>query len=90
VEPGAANGSARSPLLPVVFHHPIDDLHQMLAYLPHPDRLPARVGTVEHHGVQVRREVGILKSGSLAKADDAFVLSVANPSSVLMPLAVSP
>src|SRR3981081_2705003 len=47
----------------------------MLAYLSHPDALPARMGALEHHRKQARREPGILKSGLLAEADDALVLS---------------
>src|ERR1700682_1728704 len=63
------------PLPPTVFYHQIHDLHEMLTYLPHPDRLPARVSTLEHHGEQVRGKRRILKSGRLAEADDAFVRS---------------
>src|SRR6202165_527884 len=63
------------PLAPTVFYHQIHDLYEMLTYLPHTDRLPARVGALEHHGEQVRGEGGILKSGRLAEADDALVRS---------------
>src|ERR1700682_3478782 len=63
------------PLLPTVFYHQIHDPYEMLTYLPHPDRLPARVSTLEHHGEQVRGEGGILKSRRLAESDDALVRS---------------
>jgi len=70
-----AGVSARGRLLSTVFHHQIHDLNEMLAYLPHPDTLPARVGTLEHHREQVRGEGGIPKSARLAQAEDALVLS---------------
>ena len=62
-------------LPPVVFHHPIYDLHQMLAYLPHPDTRTARMGAFEHHSEEVRRKRGIRESSRFAKADHALVRS---------------
>src|SRR2546423_8259006 len=67
-----ARVSARSLPL-VVFHHPIHDLHEMLAYLPHPDTSPARMRAFQHHGEQVRRKRGVRESSRFAKADDALV-----------------
>src|ERR1700681_404572 len=60
---------------PVVFHHQIHDLHEMLTDLPHPDTRSARMCALQHHGEQVRGEGGIRESSRLAKADDALVRS---------------
>src|SRR5712672_3827540 len=58
---------------PVVLHHQINDLHEMLTDLPHPDTCSARMGTLEHHGEQVRGKGGIRETGRLAKPYDALM-----------------
>src|ERR1700680_3802470 len=47
----------------------------MLTDLPHTDTRPARMGTLEHHGEQVRGKGGIRETCRLAKPYDALVLS---------------
>src|SRR6266516_1240169 len=47
----------------------------MLTYLPHSDALNTRMGALEQHREQVRREGWIRESGRLAKAQNALVLS---------------
>src|SRR5258707_406760 len=45
----------------------------MLTNLPHPDTCSARMGTLEHHGEQVRGKGGIRETGRLAKPYDALM-----------------
>ena len=71
-----ARGLARRRLpVPIVFHHQIYELHEMLTYLPHSNTLNTRVDTLEHHREQIRGECSISKSGGLAKANDTLVFS---------------
>src|SRR5258707_864871 len=45
----------------------------MLTDLSHPDTRSARMGTLEHHGEQVRGKGGIRETGGLAKPYDALM-----------------
>src|SRR5437868_5554695 len=62
-----------APLLSAVLDHPVDQLDEVLADLPHAHALNTGVGALEQHREEIGGENWVLETGGLAQSYDTFV-----------------